>query len=64
MLVPVSNIAWETEMNDAKRRIKVLKPSYLDVVVSDMQKVMKYKKSSQYMTKRIKQAHNPRLSGS
>ena len=60
----VTNLDYETDLNNSKRRIKVLKRDYLDVVYNDMKKIFKYKQSSQFKTTYLKQAHNPRLSGS
>ena len=60
----VSNYEYEENQNEAKRRIKVLQPQYLDVAVSDMRKIMKYSKSSQFISNRLKGMYNPRLSGS
>ena len=60
---PITNYEYEEEIINAKRRIKMVRPRFLNVIVSDMQRVMKYKKSSQFVTKRIKNVYNPRLSG-
>ena len=60
---PITNYQYEQELNDAKRRIKILKDDFLDVVVSDMTSIMKYKKSTNYISRRSKSAYNPRLSG-
>ena len=60
----VSNYEYEENQNEAKRRIKILQPQYLDVAVSDMRKIMKYTKSSQFISNRLKGMYNPRLSGS
>ena len=60
----VSNYQYEVNENDAKRRIRVLKKDYLDVYLSDMRRIMKYKPSSDYITKSLKKVFNPRLSGS
>ena len=62
-IFPVSTYVYEFHIKDAKRRIRVIRPTFLDRVVSDMQEVMKYKKSSQYVNKRLKNADNPRLRG-
>ena len=61
---PVSNLEYETDINNGKRRIKVLKLEYVDVVYNDMKRIFKYKNSSQYKTPYMKESHNPRLSGS
>ena len=62
-IFPVSNYEFELDINEAKRKIKVVRPAYLSRIVSDMEDVMKYKKSSQFVTKRLKNADNPRLRG-
>ena len=62
-LTAVTNLDYETDINDGKRRIQVLKMDYLDIVYNDMKRIFKYKDSSQYKTSKLKQAHNPRLSG-
>ena len=64
-ILAVSNYEYEENLNDAKRRIKLLKKDFLNVVVSDMRSIMKYRKGTgQYITRGLKQAFNPRLSGS
>ena len=62
-LTAVTNLDYETDINDSKRRIQVLKMDYLDIVYNDMKRIFKYKDSSQYKTSKLNQAHNPRLSG-
>lgn len=62
-VVGVTNYQYETDLNDGKRRIKVVRPEYLDTIVSDMRRIMTYKKSTQFITNYLKQAYNPRLSG-
>jgi hypothetical protein len=32
---PVTNLVYEEEVNETKRRIKILKPQYLDAVISE-----------------------------
>tara|TARA_B100000242_G_scaffold101333_1_gene69773 strand:- start:186 stop:929 length:744 start_codon:yes stop_codon:yes gene_type:complete len=63
-ILPVTNYEYEENLNDGKRRIKILKEDYLNVVINDMRTIMKYKPSSQYIDRGLKQAYNPRLSGS
>ena len=62
-ILAVTNYEYEENLNDAKRRIKILKEDYLDVVINDMRTIMKYKPSSQYIDRGLKQAYNTRLSG-
>ena len=54
---------YELDINESKRKIKVVRPVYLNSVVSDMQKAMNYKRSSQFVSKRLKTSDNPRLRG-
>ena len=61
---PVTNYEFEENVNEAKRRIKILQPQFLDVAISDMKRIMKYTKSSQFINSKLKSAYNPRLSGS
>jgi len=61
---PVTNYEFEENENDAKRRIKILQPQFLEVAVADMNKIMKYKKSGDFISARLKGTYNPRLSGS
>lgn len=41
----VSNILYETELNDAKRRIKLIKPLYVQQIVEQMSTVLNLKKN-------------------
>jgi len=59
----VSNYQYEVNENDAKRRIRILKEDYLDLYLSDMRKIMKYRPSSDFVSKGLKKVYNPRLSG-
>ena len=54
---------YELDINEAKRKIKVLRPAYLNQIVADMEEIMSYKRSSQFINKRLKNADNPRLRG-
>ena len=55
----VSYYDYEVKMNEEKRKIKVLKPEYLSVFISDMRSIMKYSRSSQYLNQTLKQTYNP-----
>ena len=59
---PVSNIEYEQQLDDAKRVIFVLKPRYLGIILDDIEKIMEYKKgSTQFVSRTLKKADNPRL---
>ena len=59
----VSNFEYETRLNDTKRIIRILKPEYLPALISDMRRMMKYEKSSQFVDRITKEAYNPRETG-
>lgn len=57
----VTNYEYESEKNDKKREIYVLRPSYLDIVETDLREIMTYTDSSQFIDRRTKRAENLRL---
>jgi hypothetical protein len=63
-VIGVTNYQYEVNINDGKRRIKVVKAEFLDTIISDMRRIMTYKKSTQFISNYLKQAYNPRLGGS
>ena len=58
----VSNYEYEVAKNNEKRGIYVLKPRYLQQVVTDTRKVMTYDKSSQYVDNKLIRTENTRAS--
>jgi len=59
----VTNYEYETNINEEKRKIRVLKPAYLSAVITDLRNIMKYDQSSQYVNQTTKQSYNPNLTG-
>ena len=62
-LNPVGGVTYyehESNLNEDKRNITVLRPSYLELFVSDMRRIMTYSRSSQYVTNKIVQTENTR----
>jgi len=47
---PVTNLQYETNKNEEKRKIDVLKPVYLQQFLNDFKEAIKYSKHSQYIT--------------
>ena len=62
-VVPVTNYQYESKRNDEKRKIVLLKPTMVGVFISDMKNMMKYKKTSSYINRNLKESYNPRVSG-
>jgi hypothetical protein len=58
----VSNYEYEVAKNNEKRGIYVLKPRYLQQVVTDTRKAMTYDKSSQYVDNKLIRTENTRAS--
>ena len=51
----------ETNLNDAKRNINILKPEYLTVFLEDFENIMEYKPSRQFVSDKLKKTENPRI---
>ena len=61
VLSSVSHYQFETDKNDAKRSIFTLRPEYLQIIMEDMEKIMTYTDSSQFINKRLKKGDNLRI---
>ena len=59
----ITNYQYEVKLNDEKRRIKILKPQFLTLFLTDHRNIMSYEKSSDYISDRLKSTYNPRISG-
>ena len=59
----VSNYEYETQLNESKRRIEVMKPIYLQQFLNDMRELMSYKESSQTVNSKLLITENTRLIG-
>ena len=58
----VTNYEYESEKEDEKRNIFLLKPKYLNVIRNDLDAAMPYKKgSTQYVSETLKRADNIKL---
>ena len=62
-VVPLTHYDYEVRLNEEKRRIKVLRPEYLNTYISEHREIMEYEDSSDYISKRLKGTYNPRISG-
>ena len=59
--IGVSYYEYETRLNENKRELDLLKPRYLDQFLKDMRKIMKYSRSSQYVSTRLIKTSNTRI---
>ena len=56
----VTNYEHESNLNEDKRNITVLRPAYLELFLSDMRRIMTYSKSSQYINNKVVRTENTR----
>ena len=60
--IPVTNYEFEDNINNEKRNIFILKPSYLNIIFDDLEEIMEYRKgSTQYVSETLVQGDNIRL---
>ena len=57
----ITFLEHETNLNDAKRNINILKPDYVEIFLRDIKEIMRYKQSSQFVSDRLKETENPRI---
>ena len=60
-LTSFSFLQHETDLNDAKRDINILKVEYLGLFLENFADIMEYKPSIQFVTSKLKKTENPRL---
>ena len=60
-LTSVSFLEHETNLNDAKRNIDVLKIEFLNLFLENFREIMKYKPSRQFVSEDLKKTENPRI---
>ena len=51
----------ETNLNDAKRSINILRQEYLNLFLENFEEIMEYKPSNQFVSANLKKTENPRL---
>jgi hypothetical protein len=57
----VSYLQHETNLNDAKREILILRRDYISTIIRDIGDIMEYKRSQQFINDGLKQTENPRI---
>ena len=56
----VTHYEYESIINEQKRNITLLRPSYIQLFLGDMRKIMSYDKSSQYVSRTLVRTENTR----
>ena len=59
----ITNYQYEVKLNDEKRKIRVLKPQFVSLFLTDHKNIMRYDRTSDYISNRLKSTYNPRISG-
>lgn len=62
-VIGVTNFEYESNLNEDKRQILILRPAYLQQFINDTRSVMNYGKSSQYVDKKLIRTENTSLIG-
>ena len=57
----ITFLEHETNLNDKKREINILKRSLIEVFLKDMSEIMTYKPSQQFISDDLKKTENPRI---
>ena len=60
-LTSFSFLEHETNLNDNKRNINILRTEYLGLFLENYAEIMEYKPSKQFVTDKLKKTENPRL---
>ena len=60
-LTSFSFLEHETNLNDNKRNINILRVEYLGLFLENYADIMEYKPSNQFVTDKLKKTENPRL---
>lgn len=60
-VIPITNYDYEINKENKKRDIFLLKPQYLNVLLENLQEIMTYKESSQYVSRNLKKGDNTRI---
>ena len=60
-ITSVTFLEHETNVNDKKRNINILRRELLDTFFRDINNIMVYKESNQFVTDKLKETENPRI---
>ena len=60
-ITSVTFLEHETNVNDKKRNINILRKELLDTFFRDVNNIMVYEESNQFVTEKLKTTENPRL---
>tara|TARA_B100000214_G_scaffold184967_1_gene133384 strand:- start:255 stop:1016 length:762 start_codon:yes stop_codon:yes gene_type:complete len=59
--IGISNYEYEVGINEQKRNIDILRPEYLQIFNNDLEELLNYHRSSQYISRKLITTENTRL---
>ena len=60
-VISISNLEYEIKKNDDKRSIYVIRPEYVNIIISDMREIMTYDESSEFINGRTIKSENTNI---
>jgi len=61
---PITNYEYENNLNENKRRLFIIKPTYLPVVITNLRNIMSYDEDGpNYITDKLKKTYNEKIMG-
>lgn len=62
--VPITNYEYENRLNEQKRKLYILRPDYLSVVITDLRNMMTYdEEDPNYINSKLKKTYNEKIMG-
>jgi hypothetical protein len=60
----VTNYEYESRLNEDKRKLIILKPQYLSVIITDLRNIMTYDDDDpNYINDKLKRTYNEKVMG-
>jgi hypothetical protein len=61
---PITNYEYENTLNEEKRKLFIVKPSFLPVIITDLRNIMSYNEDGpNYINDKLKKTYNERVMG-
>jgi len=61
---PITNYEYESSINEEKRKLFIVKPEYLSVIITDLRNIMSYDEDGpNYINDKLKKTYNERIMG-
>jgi len=61
---PITNYEYENNLNENKRKLFIIKPAYISVIITDLRNMMSYNEDGpNYITDKLKKTYNEKIMG-